>query len=88
MEATGAQQLKDIYCGPVKEHEKRYQTIYKRFGDIFGEEPEFYIRVPGRANLLCDYMSKQGYPSMKITLEQDIVLAFSRSSGSEYRFVN
>ncbi|XP_030372530.1 N-acetylgalactosamine kinase [Scaptodrosophila lebanonensis] len=51
-------------------------TFYKK---QFGEEPEFYVRVPGRVNIIGEHVDYCGYPVLPMAIDQSIILAIGRT---------
>lgn len=57
---------------PINE---RVLRLKRFFSDEFGREPIFYVRVPGRINLIGEHIDYCGYPVLPMALEQDILIA-------------
>ncbi|KAJ8924749.1 hypothetical protein NQ315_000902 [Exocentrus adspersus] len=55
----------------------RTGEIRDAFAALHEKEPDFYIRVPGRVNLIGEHIDYCGYPVCPMALEQDILLAVS-----------
>ncbi|CAB3239666.1 unnamed protein product [Arctia plantaginis] len=53
----------------------RILRLKQIFCDEFGCEPLFYVRVPGRVNLIGEHIDYCGYPVLPMALEQDILIA-------------
>ncbi|XP_045495870.1 N-acetylgalactosamine kinase [Colias croceus] len=61
----------------------RIENLTQRFYDEFGSKPTFYVRVPGRVNLIGEHIDYCGYPVLPMALEQDILVAASLTSNSK-----
>ena len=85
-------QLKDIYLdthGSLKEvHERRYVNCIKRFEQLYDQKPEFFVRAPGRANIIGEHIDYCGYSVLPFALEQDLLIAYSKHSKNEIRINN
>ena len=85
-------QLADIYLdtnGSLKEvHERRYLNCIKRFEQIYEQKPEFFIRAPGRANIIGEHIDYCGYSVLPFALEQDFLIAYAKSPKDELRINN
>jgi galactokinase len=57
----------------------RYEEITKRFKKIYEEKPKYYARCPGSITLFGDYGYYHGFSSLKSSIENDTILAFSPS---------
>ncbi|XP_018574111.1 N-acetylgalactosamine kinase [Anoplophora glabripennis] len=55
----------------------RTREIRDAFAALHKKEAEFYIRVPGRVNLIGEHIDYCGYSVCPMALEQDILLAVS-----------
>jgi N-acetylgalactosamine kinase len=68
------------YCGGVPE---LVQSVYKRLGQLaFVHEKAFgkacsFIRTPGRINLIGEHTDYNGLPVLPMTLDRDILVAYS-----------
>ncbi|XP_038208281.1 N-acetylgalactosamine kinase [Zerene cesonia] len=61
----------------------RIENLTRRFHDEFGSKPSFYVRVPGRVNLIGEHIDYCGYPVLPMALEQDILVAACLTSDSK-----
>ncbi|XP_066250328.1 N-acetylgalactosamine kinase [Euwallacea similis] len=55
----------------------RSEKLQKTFYELYNKSPEFYIRVPGRVNLIGEHIDYSSYGVCPMALEQDIFLAVS-----------
>ncbi|XP_047022076.1 N-acetylgalactosamine kinase [Helicoverpa zea] len=54
---------------------ERIKRLKQHFTQEFGCEPLFFVRVPGRVNLIGEHIDYCGYPVLPMALEQDILIA-------------
>lgn len=54
---------------------ERINNLKQKFRDEFGCYPLFFVRVPGRVNLIGEHVDYCGYPVLPMALEQDILIA-------------
>ncbi|XP_017840579.2 N-acetylgalactosamine kinase [Drosophila busckii] len=64
------------------QHLQPQSKIYDRLVSLgafykqqYGTEPEFYVRVPGRVNLIGEHVDYCGYSVLPMAVEQSIILA-------------
>ncbi|XP_005510108.2 N-acetylgalactosamine kinase isoform X4 [Columba livia] len=53
----------------------RLQKLKEMFLSKFGTAPEFYVRAPGRVNLIGEHIDYCGYAVLPMAIEQDILIA-------------
>uniref|UniRef100_A0A146M3Q9 N-acetylgalactosamine kinase n=1 Tax=Lygus hesperus TaxID=30085 RepID=A0A146M3Q9_LYGHE len=53
----------------------RLDAVRNLFRSKFGREPEIFVRVPGRVNLIGEHVDYCGYSVCPMAIEQDIVFA-------------
>ncbi|XP_074956526.1 N-acetylgalactosamine kinase isoform X3 [Phalacrocorax aristotelis] len=53
----------------------RLQKLKEMFISKFGSAPKFYIRAPGRVNLIGEHIDYCGYAVLPMAIEQDILIA-------------
>ncbi|XP_015602041.1 N-acetylgalactosamine kinase isoform X2 [Cephus cinctus] len=66
----------------------RLTTLADDFKSRFQEEPEFFVRVPGRVNLIGEHVDYCGYSVCPMAIEQDILLAVASSKEANLRLIN
>ena len=73
-------QLHDIYGKNytlLKKQEERYYNTMKRFESLYGEAPQFFVRAPGRVNIIGEHIDYCGYSVLPAALEQDFIMAYA-----------
>lgn len=76
--------IKDIYPSESSsKQKKRADALVKKFKDIYGEEPGFIARSPGRVNLIGEHIDYSLYSVFPMALsDNDILIAcLSKDSG-------
>eukprot|EP00001_Collodictyon_triciliatum_P004636 00899_3 len=66
--------LDQIYVD-VDSASKRYEKIAEAFQKLHNASPDFFVRAPGRVNLIGEHVDYSGYPVLPMALERDIVIA-------------
>lgn len=74
----------------------RYEQLKARFVEAFGSEPDFYVRAPGRVNLIGEHIDYHGYAPLCRSLDpqlsysvlpmaiaNDVVMAVSACDNTE-----
>jgi galactokinase len=73
--------LEDIYQNidnSIKEkHEIRYQRLKEKFQKIYGQQPKFFCRAPGRVNIIGEHIDYCGYSVLPAAIEQDFIMAYA-----------
>lgn len=54
---------------------ERISTLNDVYMQEFGSKPSFFVRVPGRVNIIGEHIDYCGYPVLPMALEQDIHVA-------------
>ncbi|XP_030751450.1 N-acetylgalactosamine kinase [Sitophilus oryzae] len=67
---------------------RKIDEIEKWFSEIYNKRPEFYIRVPGRVNLIGEHIDYCGYGVCPMAIEQDIFLAVSPENSQKKLFLH
>lgn len=57
---------------PNNDRMKRLNNIFR---EEFKNEPTFFVKVPGRVNIIGEHIDYCGYPVLPMALEQDILMA-------------
>ncbi|KAF6202439.1 hypothetical protein GE061_004838 [Apolygus lucorum] len=68
----------------------RLDAVRNLFKSKFGRDPEIFVRVPGRVNLIGEHVDYCGYSVCPMAIEQDIVFAAASvpSDGPFLKLVN
>lgn len=66
----------------------RYRSLRDKFLEVYGTEPEFFSRSPGRVNLIGDNIDGNGYSVLPLALDRDIVVSVSQSGTWRRRETN
>jgi N-acetylgalactosamine kinase len=86
------QQLNQAYIdtnGNIKsKHEPRYKNIVARFKQLYGCEPAFFCRAPGRVNIIGEHIDYCGYSVLPAAIEQDFVMAYVLNDKDEIEVNN
>ncbi|KAK9738068.1 Galactokinase galactose-binding signature [Popillia japonica] len=61
---------------------QRTSDLLSLFTERFSHRPEFFVRVPGRVNLIGEHVDYCGYGVCPMALEQDMLLAVSSCENS------
>ncbi len=64
--------LTSIYSAPDT---ARYEALRKVFAERYGADPKFFVRAPGRVNLIGEHVDYHGYSVLPCALEHDVVIA-------------
>lgn len=67
---------------------ERIDKLQDRFYEEFGCKPSFFVRVPGRVNIIGEHIDYCGYPVLPMALEQDILVAVGLINEPELRLRN
>ena len=67
----------------------RYDRLNGFFLESFkGTPAQYFVRAPGRVNLIGEHTDYNGYPVMPMALDRDIVFAMSPTSDASVELVN
>ncbi|KAJ3000400.1 galactokinase [Globomyces sp. JEL0801] len=66
--------LNSIYSNPT---DSRLQSIKNKFSSTFNSTPLFYVRSPGRVNLIGEHIDYSGYSVLPMAIEKDTIMAVS-----------
>lgn len=62
----------------------RLRELYDFYRNQFGDEPEFYVRMPGRVNIIGEHVDYCGYPVLPMAIDQCILLAVGHSAENTF----
>ncbi|XP_077256970.1 N-acetylgalactosamine kinase isoform X2 [Temnothorax americanus] len=61
----------------------RLKTLAAHFTSKYNVGPSFFVRVPGRVNLIGEHIDYCGYPVLPMAIEQNILIAFATTKNNE-----
>lgn len=70
------------------DHRERLEMIRSKYCETFGRDPDFYVRAPGRVNLIGEHIDYCGYAVLPMAIQQDILLACGRNSTAVLQLAN
>jgi len=77
---TSLEQVYDNSDGQIaKIHLPRYQMVAKKFKELYGEDPEYFSRAPGRVNIIGEHIDYSNYAVLPAAIEKDMIIAFKES---------
>ncbi|CAK1544431.1 unnamed protein product [Leptosia nina] len=82
MTSNGCKKNEDVPVQSIPFNNRRIDNLKKYFCETFGNEPSFFVRVPGRVNIIGEHIDYCGYPVLPMALEQDIIVAASLTTDS------
>lgn len=63
------------FYSEAESEKKRYQKVDSTFKQIYGDEPDFFSRAPGRVNLIGDHIDYNNFSVMPMAINGDMVVA-------------
>lgn len=66
----------------------RFDRLNSTFLSEFGSAPSFYVRAPGRVNLIGEHIDYCGYAVLPMAIEQCIVMAVAEDADPQLTVVN
>ncbi|XP_071874680.1 N-acetylgalactosamine kinase isoform X1 [Bombus fervidus] len=73
---------------PDEKLSKRLNILTDHFQSTYNVKPSFFVRVPGRVNLIGEHIDYCGYAVCPMAIEQDILVAVALSKGNDIRLTN
>ncbi|KZC08294.1 PREDICTED: N-acetylgalactosamine kinase [Dufourea novaeangliae] len=73
---------------PDEKIQGRLNTLAAHFKKKYDVRPSFFVRVPGRVNLIGEHIDYCGYAVCPMAIEQDILVAVAVSPDNEIRLTN
>ena len=68
-----------ITTSPSRSSSSRHNAIRSHFQHLYSESPSFYIRAPGRVNLIGEHIDYSGYSVLPIAIEKDTIIAVANA---------
>lgn len=57
-----------------EDNSQRLEVVRSEYRAAFGSDPEFYVRAPGRVNLIGEHIDYCGYAVLPMAVQQDILI--------------
>ncbi|XP_012230914.1 N-acetylgalactosamine kinase [Linepithema humile] len=73
---------------PTADISPRLKILATHFTSKYNAEPIFFVRVPGRVNLIGEHIDYCGYAVCPMAIEQDILVAVALSKDNEIHLTN
>jgi len=58
-------------------------NLKKRFKEMYGVVPSYYVRAPGRVNIIGEHIDYCGYSVLPAAIEQDFIMAYVKVTGDQ-----
>ncbi|KAF6134006.1 hypothetical protein GIB67_038297 [Kingdonia uniflora] len=75
------------FYGNGSQHEEadklRFDNIKSKFLEVFGHQPELYVRSLGRVNLIGEHIDYEGYSVLPMAIRQDTIVAIRKHDVAE-----
>ena len=82
------QAYQDVNGSIKQKHEPRYKNLTQRFKQLYGVQPDFFCRAPGRVNIIGEHIDYCGYSVLPAAIEQDFVMAYTLNEKEEIEINN
>ncbi|KAK8770049.1 hypothetical protein V5799_013491 [Amblyomma americanum] len=69
-------------------HRQRLEVVRSKYHAAFGSDPQFYVRAPGRVNLIGEHIDYCGYAVLPMAVQQDILIACGRNNTRTLQLAN
>ena len=66
--------LRDVYAD-VNKAGQRYAALTAHFLALYGTSPTFYVRAPGRVNIIGEHVDYSGYSVLPMAIDRDTIIA-------------
>ncbi|MCJ1403027.1 galactokinase [Xylographa trunciseda] len=63
--------------------QKRWDTLRSRFFKLYGKNPDFVARSPGRVNIIGEHIDYSLYEVLPMAIEADVIIAIATSASQE-----
>uniref|UniRef100_G3MRA9 Galactokinase n=1 Tax=Amblyomma maculatum TaxID=34609 RepID=G3MRA9_AMBMU len=71
-----------------EDYRQRLEVVRSKYHAAFGSDPEFYVRAPGRVNLIGEHVDYCGYAVLPMAVQQDILIGCGRNNTSTLQLAN
>src|SRR4051794_12574183 len=61
----------------------RYSSLRSQFVRLYSSPPSFFVRAPGRVNLIGEHIDYSGYSVLPMAIERDTVIAVGLNNQSK-----
>ncbi|XP_017485096.1 PREDICTED: N-acetylgalactosamine kinase [Rhagoletis zephyria] len=82
--AKGVICMSSLELRPEHRLYSRLSVLHDFYCSQFGEEPEFYVRMPGRVNIIGEHVDYCGYPVLPMAIDQCILLAVGQNAENTF----
>ncbi|XP_076622135.1 N-acetylgalactosamine kinase [Colletes latitarsis] len=73
---------------PDEKTRERLDNLASHFARKYDSQPSFFVKVPGRVNLIGEHIDYCGYAVCPMAIEQDMLVAVAPSKDKEIRLTN
>ena len=63
--------------------QKRWDTLRSQFSRLYGKQPDFITRSPGRVNIIGEHIDYSLYEVLPMAIEADVIIAVATSAAEE-----
>lgn len=74
--------LEEVYVS-TPELISRYQAVKDTFSKVYGCNPDFYVRAPGRVNLIGEHIDYHEYSVLPMAIQQDCIIGVASCENKE-----
>ncbi|MCJ1418876.1 galactokinase [Xylographa parallela] len=67
----------------LPDQQKRWDALRSRFASLYGGQPDFIARSPGRVNIIGEHIDYSLYEVLPMAIEADVIVAIATSAAQE-----
>ncbi|KAK5660432.1 hypothetical protein OQA88_12976 [Cercophora sp. LCS_1] len=82
-EVPRATELSQLYGDEVEFQRERWRNLIVKFKDVYGSEPEFVSRSPGRVNIIGEHIDYSLFPVLPMAITRDALIAVSTAQSED-----